>query len=440
MRIFVANYRYFVSGGPERYMFNVIDALTARGHEVLPFSIRYTRNLPTPYARYFVEPLGGPDEVTFDEHRPSLQTTWRTLVRLFYAPDVQRAVRLMVEETRPQVAYVLHYLRKLSPSLLVALKQAGLPIVVRLSDYGMLCPEQHCLRDGAACELCVIGTLLPSVRYRCVQGSRVASGLNAVATLYHRWRRYFDLIDVFVTTTQFMYRKMEAAGFPAARLRCIPTYVDATRFRPPADWQKEDYIAYGGRLEHIKGVHILVAAVAQLRRTHPNLRVLLKLAGAGDATYTAELRRTVEAAGLQQNVEFVGELAAAPLAELLGKAQFSVVPSICYENLPNAALESYACGTPVVASDHGALAEGVVEGETGFRFRPGDADALAQRITHCLEHREQTVAMGRAARRVAETTYAPERHVASLESLFTELVQRRGDGGLRHAACGAAGA
>jgi len=423
MRILVANYRYFVSGGPERYMFNVIDALTARGHDVLPFSIRYTRNLPTPYAPYFVEPLGSPDEVTFDEHRPSLQTTWRTLVRLFYAPDVRRAVSRMVAETKPEVAYVLHYLRKLSPSLLVALKQAGVPIVVRLSDYGMLCPEQHCLRDGAACELCVTGNLLPSVRYGCVQGSRVASGLNAVATLYHRWRRYFDLIDVFVTTTQFMYRKMEAAGFPAQRLRCIPTYVDTTRFRPPPDGKKDDYIAYGGRLERIKGVHVLIAALVQLRRTRPDLRVRVKLAGSGDAAYIAELRQAVDAGGLRETVEFVGELGAAPLADLLGKAQLSVVPSICYENLPNAALESYACGTPVVASDHGALTECVVNGETGYRFPAGDVDGLASRLAQCLDQPEALTAMGNTARRTAETVYAPQRHIAALEELFGELVR-----------------
>ncbi len=426
MRVFVANYRYFVSGGPERYMFNVIDALTARGHTVLPFSIRYTRNAPTPYAAYFVEPLGGPDAVTFDEHRPSLRTTWRTLVRLFYAPEVQRVVQRMVAETKPDVAYVLHYLRKLSPSLLVGLKRAGLPIVVRLSDYGMLCPEQHCLRDGTACELCVTGNLLPSVRYGCVQGSRVASGLNMAATLYHRWRRYFDLIDVFVTTTQFMYRKMLVAGVPERRLRCIPTYVDAERFRPPADGGKGDYLAYGGRLERIKGVHVLVDALARLRRMRPDLRVHAKLAGSGDAAYIAELRQQVAASDLQDRVEFVGELAVAPLAELLGRARLSVVPSTCYENLPNAALESYACGTPVLASDHGALTECVIEGQTGYRFPPGDADGLAQRLARCLDQPAELAAMARTARRTAEMVYAPQRHMAALEELFEELVGRQG--------------
>lgn len=425
MKIFIANYRYFVSGGPERYMFNVMDGLAQRGHTLLPFSIRYTRNLPTPYAHYFVEPLGGPDEVTFDEHRPSLQTTWRTLVRLFYAPEVQRAVGRMVTETAPDVAYVLHYLRKLSPSLLVALKQAGLPIVVRLSDYGMLCPEQHCLRNGVACELCVGGNLLPSVRYGCVQGSRVASGLNALATWYHRWRRYFDLIDVFVTTTQFMYRKMVAAGVPEHRLRCIPTYVDKSAFKPTPDFVKEDYIAFVGRLERIKGVHVFVDALTLLRRTRPDLRVRVKLAGSGDAAYMAELQERVRAAGLEDTVEFVGEINAETLSRLLSRARFSVVPSTWYENLPNAALESYACGTPVIASDHGALTECVINGETGYRFPPGDAAMLAQRLAHCIEHPEELAAMARSARRVAETVYSADRHLTMLEGLFAELAARR---------------
>ncbi len=71
MRILVANYRYFVSSGPERYMFNVMDVLARKGHEVMPFSISYARNVQTPYARYFVRPLGREEEVYFDQHRKS---------------------------------------------------------------------------------------------------------------------------------------------------------------------------------------------------------------------------------------------------------------------------------------------------------------------------------------------------------------------------------
>ena len=48
MKILVANYRYFISGGPERYMFNLIEQLSVQGHEVIPFSIHYSKNITAP--------------------------------------------------------------------------------------------------------------------------------------------------------------------------------------------------------------------------------------------------------------------------------------------------------------------------------------------------------------------------------------------------------
>ena len=421
MRILLTNYRYFVSGGPERYMFNVTDALAARGHEVIPFSVKYARNKPTPYASYFVEPIGRDDEVTFREQRFAPRTLWRTWARLFYAPDVEHAVSRLLSDTRPQVAYVLHYLRKLSPSLLVGLKKARLPIVIRLTDYTMLCPEEHCLRNETPCELCVRGDLRPSVRYRCVQHSTAASLLNMLASWYHRFRRYFDLIDVFVTTNNFMYDMMASAGFSKKRLRYIPTFVSGQLFRTVSDSAKDRYIVYAGRLEALKGLQVLVNAIGLLSRLRPDLRPWLKIVGSGDADYVALLKQRVQQEGLQTSVDFVGELKSEELSGLLARAQLSVVPSLWYENLPNSILESYACGTPVLASDIGSLSGCVWNGETGYLFRPNDAQNLAERIAFCMDNPMQVAGMSRRARQVAETIYAPESHVAALEDLFEEL-------------------
>ncbi len=368
MKILLANYRYFISGGPERYMFNVINSLAMRGHVVIPFSIQYEQNQPTPYSHYFAQPLGGQGQVYFREQKWNSRTIWRTLSRLFYAPDVEKAVTQLVKDTKPQVAYILHYLRKLSPSLLVGLKRAGLPIAVRLSDYAMLCPQAHCLRDSRPCELCVSGNLFPSIRYRCIQASLGASVLNALATWYHRFRHYFDLIDVFVVTNAFMYRMMVAAGYSESRLRCIPTFVDKEIFNSPPAIPRQDFVVYAGRLEFIKGVHVLVDAIATLASKRPDVAWQFKLAGAGDEEYAHSIMRKVEAAGLEAKIEFLGELQASDLSQLLSLASLSVIPSIWYENLPNALLESYACGTPVIASSLGSLKDTVVEGQTGFLF------------------------------------------------------------------------
>ena len=68
----------------------------------------------------------------------------------------------------------------------------------------------------------------------------------------------------------------------------------------------------------------------------------------------------------------MGNLNKEDLSTLLGGALFSVVPSIWYENLPNSILESYASGTPVLASDIGSLSSFVTRNETGYLFQPNN--------------------------------------------------------------------
>jgi glycosyltransferase involved in cell wall biosynthesis len=426
MRILLANYRYFISGGPERYMFNVTEALAANGHEVIPFSIRYTRNHSTPYSKYFAEPLSNADEVYFREQRKNPNTVIRTLERLFYATDVEHAVGQLEEDTKPDIAYVLHYLRKLSPSLLVALKRAHVPIVVRLSDYAMICPQAHLLRDELPCELCVQGNLWPSIRNRCVQGSAIMSALNALATWYHKRRHYFDLIDAFVTTNPFMYRMMISAGFNKERLHCIPTFVNQRVFTSGSvDRNERTTIVYIGRLERIKGVHVLIEALALVHRERPNLKIHAIIAGSGDEEFTRFLKSLSHQRGIDDVCDFVGELGAQELSDLLRQGLVSVIPSLWYENLPNALLESYACGTPILASDLGSLTDCVRIGETGFLFKPGDASDLAEQLIFCLEHPDKLKYMGSMAKRYALSKYTSEAHISELVNLFDQLILDR---------------
>ena len=80
MKIALVNYRYFISGGPERYYFNIKEILERNGHEVIPFSIKSSRNLPHDYDQYFLDIVD--DEVYFAQAKKSLfgesvLTDWR---------------------------------------------------------------------------------------------------------------------------------------------------------------------------------------------------------------------------------------------------------------------------------------------------------------------------------------------------------------------------
>jgi glycosyltransferase involved in cell wall biosynthesis len=410
MRVLLANYRYFVSGGPEQYMFAVTDMLERAGHEVIPFSVRYSRNRETPWSEFFVEPIAGDDEVYFRDHSRSFGALTKGLQRAFYAPDVHASVSRLVAASKPDVALVQHYLRKLSPALLVALKDAGVPIVVRLSDFAMVCPEAHLLRDGRTCRRCITHGLHFSVRYRCVQGSIGVSAVACASMWFAKWRRYFDLIDYFIAPSATLRDEMIAGGYDGSRIVVLPTFVDAAQFHPRG--VRERRIVYVGRLSPEKGVDVLLDAYERVLRDEGLRDIELLIAGEGEPAYTGQL--VARAWRISQQVKFVGSLDSEGVRRLLSGALLSVVPSLCYENLPNAMLESFAAGTPVAASDSGSMREVLRGTDAGFLFRPGDPGDLADGLVTVLSQADTLKRMGRSARLLAESRYDPETHLRGL--------------------------
>ncbi len=414
MNILIINSRYFVSGGPERYMFNLTELLTAKGHEVIPFSIRYPANQSSPYERYFVSPLSRPDAVYFREHSSDFRSLVKTLQRTFYSQEVFEGLCRLIEDVRPDAAIVLQYLRKLSPSVLTALHSHGVPFVVRLSDFGMICPNAHLVREGRPCELCIHGSLLNSVRYRCVQHSVGVSLVNYFAMQYHRNQRYFNLVPSFVVPSRFTMDKMSQAGWDRKRLFHLPTFVEV-RTVPAA--RERNGIVYVGRIEHTKGVHILLEAVRLLRDIH-SITVPVWIIGKGSGDYRAYIEDFVSRNRLD-NVVFTGSCPKSAVLEYLGGASFSVVPSLWYDNMPNALLESMSVGTPGIVPAHGSFPELVRHGETGLYFIPGDAGDLALRMKDLLQHPDACRKMGEEARAHANDEYSPERHYERLMEILT---------------------
>ena len=411
------NYRYFVHGGPERYMFGVKELLEAHGHEVIPFSVRYSRNEPTPWADYFVPPIAGDDEVRFRQHSWSVSSVRRALERSFYSPEVHDSLARLLRDARPDVAYVLHYMRKLSPAVLTALHEAGVPTVVRFSDFAMVCPQAHMVRNDRICEICVRRGPWPSVPFRCVQGSLGASAVNAAAMQWARRKGYFGLVDAFVAPSRIMVDKMVEGGLPAGKLHHLPTFVRAREPRPFAERARR--VCYVGRIERIKGLVTLFDAWTMLHRD--GLRdVELVLAGDLDTPCGRSLQQRLEERPLP-GVTLAGQLDEADVVELLQSSQLSVVPSLWYENTPNSLLESLACGTPVITAELGSMCEMVCDTRAGLLFQPGDPVSLAAALGAALES-PYLEGMGGEAHQLATTRYSPETHIRGLLSVLESVL------------------
>ncbi|MBR2147571.1 MAG: glycosyltransferase, partial [Muribaculaceae bacterium] len=134
---------------------------------------------------------------------------------------------------------------------------------------------------------------------------------------------------------------------------------------------REDYYVYVGRLSPEKGVETLLNVASKLPC---NLKV------AGDGPLMVPLKQQYSE---NSNIEFCGRLDSKQVAELLSKAQFSVMPSECYDNNPLGVIESLCAGTPVVGARIGGIPELLDEGN-GITFASGNRDDLASAINQAF--------------------------------------------------------
>lgn len=404
-------------------MFNLIDLLQQKGHEVVPFSVRYKQNQHTEYDKYFVSPLSSEDEVYFRQQSWNLRSVSKTLERAIYSKEVYSHLVRLIENERPDFAIVLHYLRKLSPSVIRALHEYEVPFIVRLSDFAMICPNAHLLRDGAICELCIKGSLLNSVRYKCVQNLFSASAANYLATRYHLLKGYFDKIKLFMVPSKFTISKMVEAGYDPKRFVHIPTFVSEYS---PVEKSKKMQIAYVGRVERIKGIHVLLESINLLKKQNIT-NFTCTVVGGGSSEYMSLLRSYLKT-NMVDNVVFTGEAEKQSVYKIVRESLFTVAPSICYENMPNSVIESLACGTPVIASAHGSFPEIVLDGRTGFLFKPGDAADLAQKMIQLMENLKLNGQMSSQAVAFVRQNHSPEKHYESLMQAFSKLTAMRSNG------------
>lgn len=187
------------------------------------------------------------------------------------------------------------------------------------------------------------------------------------------------------------------------RVAIIPPGVDNTRFRPldQAECRArlglggERVLLYVGRLERLKGVDILLRAMAQLEQ--PAEVDLLIIGGGANSPELARLQRMAKDLRIDRQVRFLGTVPHTRLPDYYNAADVCVLPSY-YESFGLAALEAAACGRPVVASKVGGLPSVVLDGRTGYLIAWRCPGPFVDRLELLLNNDHLRRDMGAAAR------------------------------------------
>jgi len=411
MKIVLVNYRYFISGGPERYYFNIKEILEKNGHEVVPFSIKNSHNFPTEYEAYFLDAVGD-DNVYFRQSKKTIATIIKSFFRMFYSFEAKRKFKRLLHDTQPDLVYIMQYHNKISPSIIDVSKKCKLPVVHRISDFQYICPDAL-LYSGAKgiCEDCLNGKYFSCVRYKCVLNSSVYSGLKLLAKVLNEWLGITKKIDAFVVPSSFTLGKLNQYGISLEKLIHIPTFFNLNK--KTAEIEYKPFVLFIGRIGKEKGLMTLIKA---FENTDYNLKII----GFSNDRYEDELRTYLQ--GKTHHIEFLGKMEFNEIVPYLSACLCTVVPSECYDNFPNVILESFAYQKAVIATDIGSLPELVKNNETGLTFDYASVDSLRTKIEYMFSNQLEAQRMGKTAYQVLINDYSSEKHYSALMKLFDSLI------------------
>lgn len=234
--------------------------------------------------------------------------------------------------------------------------------------------------------------------------------------------------DQIIATTRSEKELIEHFAKGHAPVHVISIGVDKV-FKPLASKTtnniQDPLFVYAGRLEETKGIHTLLNAFKILKEKNPQSNAKLILAG-GDPSQVdlenglptvPELKNAVRS--IEEDVRFIGPQPPEVLANLFNHALATVVPSY-YESFGMVAAEAQSCGSPVIASKVGGLANIVVDGETGLLTMPRDPEDLALAMEALLDNQILSRKMGRNAAIHAEKHFRWKSITEQVAALYEE--------------------
>ncbi|WP_338673469.1 glycosyltransferase [Streptomyces sp. SCSIO 30461] len=341
----------------------------------------------------------------------ALTVPWNPAVR------AELAARLRTE--RPDVVHVHNVFPLLSPAVLAACADAGVPAVATLHNYTQICPPGTLQRGGRPCTQCVGAAPLPAVRHGCYRDSRLATVPLAVSLSVNR-RRWWSGVERFFCISAAQRDVLVRAGMPPERLAVKHNFV------PDPDDRRSgagEHLLYLGRLAEAKGVRLLMAAWEEIA-AGGGVGVPLVVAGTGPL----EGEVAAWAAG-RDDVRYVGLYDQDECRKAIARSVAVVAPSTWLEAFGLVVVEAMAAGVPAVAAGHGAFVELVEDGVTGLLHRPGDPASLAACLRRITAESARNREMGRAARRRYEQDFSPDVGLKRLVDGYRTAIAGRSGGG-----------
>lgn len=223
------------------------------------------------------------------------------------------------------------------------------------------------------------------------------------------------LADIFVVSSQEEKRLLLEMGLSGEKVYVLHIGVDTEIFRPNESVRSDNLLLFVGRIERIKGLHILVDALQYI-----DTPVRLVVIGPNwDAKYSeqvAEAASIINTKGFHK-VEFLGSMKQSDLIKWYQKASLVVCPYLI-ETYSNVVRESLACGTPVVSTGSHIIEDGL----DGILLTAAKAKDLANSIAKLLKDKNMREKFGMEGRALVNKYFSWQHVIEELKRLYISVI------------------
>lgn len=411
MNILMVNWSWYPSGGDWTAVENLNKLYEQRGHNVIPFAMKDERNYSTTYDKYFVDHI----DYKYLNNNKSIINGIKVLQRSIYSFQSRKNLKKLLNDINIDIAHLHNLGPQITFSILSLLKERGIPIIMTLHDYSLLCPAVSFVSNNEICERCKGGKYYYSFARRCKKNSYSASLVSAMNSYFIALSKFQKYIDYFICPSKFLRRKFVEYGFDEKRFIQIYNPYDYENLLT-LDYKPSqilsNYILYVGRVERIKGVITLLKAMTSI--SHVDLLIV----GSGDAD--EECKRFIEKNKLT-NTKMLGQQDRNTVLSLINGSICTVCPSEWYENLPFSVIESMLMGKPVIGSALGGIPELVLDGTTGLLFKSGNVEDLKEKVLYLTKHRNLSEQYGKQAKEHVVKLVNYNSYYTAIEKIFHSL-------------------
>ena len=404
MKILSTNKFFYKKGGSELIFFEEAELLQT-DHNIAFFAMNDEKNIESIWQKYFASNI--------DYSSKKLGTKINNIFKIMYSFEAKRKATQLIDDFNPDIAHLHNIYHQLSPSIIHALKNRKIPIVMTLHDLKLVCASYLMLLHGQICESCKNGTYYHCFLKGCVKNSKLKSLLGTLEMyLHHKILHIYDYVDIFIAPSMFLKTKLESMGFNRNIVHLF-NFINLDNFDPSYNHQDRS-IVYFGRLSKEKGITTLINAVADLD---------VKLKIIGDGPLKEQITQKINTNNIA-NISLLGFKSGEELKNEIRNSMFVVTPSECYENNPCSIIESFALGKPVIGSNIGGIPEMVINHHTGLTFTPGNIEKLKENIQFLLDNPNKVVEYGKNARQFAERELSSKTHYQKLIDIYQQAISK----------------